>query len=203
MKAILGVIGVIVLAVIAFVGYQYWRLQQAAVEWESAEEIISESIEQEDRTWVVKFQSVIDKPLDQVWQAVQQPERSSEFISNFKKSELKKHEGNKKVIETQVQVLTLPVQTAVMEYTFDEANKSVDLKTLQSASQDLSASLKLEPSPDGKKTLLTYDAKATPKINVPLPVSAQKGAMRELFVKTVQAIKKGIEDEETKRKGAA
>ncbi|MGH7819009.1 MAG: SRPBCC family protein, partial [Candidatus Binatia bacterium] len=172
-------------------------------EWESPKEIIAESIEPLDRGWKIQFQSVVDRPLDQVWRAVQQPERSSEFIENFKKSELKKHEGNKKVIETQVQVLTLPLQTAVMEYTFDDAAKQVNLKTLQSATQDLTATLRLEPSPDGKKTLLTYDATATPKVNIPLPVSAQKGAMRELFVKTVQAIKKGIEDEERRRKAAA
>jgi carbon monoxide dehydrogenase subunit G len=203
MKVILGIVAAIVVLVVAFVGYQYWALQRAAVQWDSAEEIMAESIEQVDRTWKVHFESVIDKPLDQVWQAVQQPERSSEFITNFKKSELKKHEGNKKVIETQVQVLTLPLQTAVMEYTFNEPAKQVELKTLQSATQDLSATLKLEPSPDGKKTLLSYDASATPKVNIPLPVSAQKGAMRELFVKTVQAIKKGIESEEARRKAAA
>ncbi|MGH7859766.1 MAG: SRPBCC family protein, partial [Candidatus Binatia bacterium] len=166
-------------------------------------EIISETIEPLDRGWKVQFQSVVDWPLDQVWRAVQQPERSAEFIDSFKKSELKKHEGNKKVIETQVQVLTLPLQTAVMEYTFDEAGKQVQVKTLQSATQDLNATLALRASPDGKKTLVIYDATAVPKVNVPLPVSAQKGAMRELFVKTVQAIKKGIEDEEARRKPAA
>jgi carbon monoxide dehydrogenase subunit G len=202
-KIVLAVIGAVVLLVVAFLGYQYWRLQRAAVQWDSAEEILSESIEQVDRTWHVRFQSVVDRPIDQVWRAVQQPERSSEFIENFKKSELKRHEGNKKVVETQVQVLTLPLQTALMEYTFDESAKQVEVKTLQSATQDLTATLKLESSPDGKKTLLTYQATATPKVNIPLPVSAQKGAMREIFVKTVQAIKKGIEQEEAERRKAA
>ena len=203
MKAILGVVGAIVVLVVAFFGYQYWALQQAAVEWDSAKEIVAESIEQEDRTWKIRFQSVVDKPIDLVWQAVQQPERSSEFIDSFKKSELKKQEGTTKIIETQVQVLTLPLQTAVLQYAFDEEQKIVTVSTVQSATQDLNAKLKLEPSPDGQKTLLTYTATATPKINIPLPVSAQRGAFKELFVKTVRAIKRGAEEAQAQQKAKA
>jgi carbon monoxide dehydrogenase subunit G len=196
MKAVLWGVGVLVLVVLAVGGYWFYSLQQAAVQWDKASEIASESIEQEGNTWKIRFTSVIDKPLDRVWQAVQQPERSAEFIDSFKKSELKKHEGNKKVIEMQVQLLTLPIQTALLEFTFDEANKQVSVKTLVSAAQDLSATYKLDPSPDGTKTLFSYAADARAKVSVPLPVSSLKGAFKEQFVKTVRAIKKGVEQQD-------
>jgi carbon monoxide dehydrogenase subunit G len=147
------------------------------------------------------MESVIGKPIDKVWQALHRPERSSEFIPAFKKSELKKEEGNKKVVEFQVQVLTLPLQTFVVEITFDEANRRMGLKSL-SGPQDQNATYQLKAL-DPEKTLLTYAATATDKINVPLPLSVQKGAVREIFVNQMRAIVKGIESDEAKAKAAA
>jgi hypothetical protein len=63
--------------------------------------------------------------------------------------------------------------------------------------QDQNATYKLSALPEDK-TLLVYDATATDKISVPLPLSVQKGAVRELFVNQVRAIQKGIESDEAK-----
>lgn len=203
MKVVLGIVAAIVVVAALFLGYQYVQLQQAAVQWDDAKEILSESIEQEDRVWKVRLQAIIDEPIDLVWEAVQQPERSAEYVDSFKKSELEKQEGNSKTVLLQVQVLTLPVQTQIMKFTFDDETKSAKLTTVQSAAQDLTARYHLKPSPDGKKTLFTYEAEAEAKINVPLPVSAQKGAFKEIFVKTIRAIKKGIGEEKAKAAKAA
>lgn len=135
-----------------------------------------------------------------MWQADQQPERSAEHVDSFQKSELRKREGNKKTVFLQVQVLTLPAQTQIIEFAFDEATRSAKLTTVQGSAQDLTAKYDLKPSPDENRTLFTYEATAVSNINVPLPVSAQKGAFRELFVKIARAIKKGIEED---RKAAA
>jgi hypothetical protein len=40
--------------------------------------------------------------------------------------------------------------------------------------------------------LLTYQATLTDKGNLPLPLGVQKSAAREMFVATVQALKKGL-----------
>jgi hypothetical protein len=53
---------------------------------------------------------------------------------------------------------------------------------------------------DPNKTLLVLDGTAVDKVSVPLPLSVQKGAMRELFVNQVRAIQKGIEIDEAKAK---
>jgi carbon monoxide dehydrogenase subunit G len=201
MKAILGVVGVIVLLVVAFFGYKYWQLQQMAAMYKDAKEVAAESIEKDGSKWTIHMESVIGKPIDKVWRALHQPERSREFIEAFKKSELKKEEGNTKTVEFQVQVLTLPLQTFVVALTFDDASHTMSAKAL-SGPQEQSATYTLSELPENK-TLLVYDATATDKITVPLPLSVQKGAVRELFVNQMRAIAKGIESDEAKAKPAA
>lgn len=201
MKTVLAVVGGVVLLVIAFVAYKYVELSREAEKYKDAKEVVSESIEKDGTKWNVKFESVIAKPIDKVWAAMHQPERSAEFIDSFKKSELKKNEGNEKVVEIQVQVLTLPLQTFLADFHFDDADHQMMLKTL-SGPQDLNAVYQLR-SLGSDRTLLTYNATATDKVSVPLPLSVQKGAVRELFVKTIQAIEKGIEANDKERQQKA
>jgi hypothetical protein len=200
-KTILQAIGVVALLVAAYLGYQFWELQQMAAKYASAKEVAAESIEKDGPNWTIHFESVVAQPIDKVWRALQQPERSHEFIEAFKKSELKKGEGNKKTVEFDVQVLTLPVQTFVAELTFDDANHQMSLKTL-SGPQDQTATYQLRAL-DPNKTLLVYDAKATDRMSVPLPLAIQEGAVRELFVLQIRAIQKSIAADEAKSKAAA
>jgi len=201
MKAILAVVGVVILLAVAYVGFKYWQLQQMAAKYKDAKEVASESIEKDGSKWTIHMESVIGKPIDKVWKALHQPERSHEFIEAFKKSELKKEEGNVKTVEFQVQVLTLPLQTFVVQLTFDEPAHTMTAKAL-SGPQEQNATYRLTTLP-GDKTLLVYEATATDKITVPLPLSVQKGAVRELFVNQIRAIGKGIETEDAKAKPAA
>src|SRR5712692_3751017 len=169
MKAILAVVGVVILLAVAYVGFKYWQLQQMAAKYKDAKEVASESIEKDGSKWTIHMESVIGKPIDKVWKALHQPERSHEFIEAFKKSELKKEEGNVKTVEFQVQVLTLPLQTFVVQLTFDDAGHSVGLKTL-SGPQDQTATYQLTML-DPNKTLLVLDGTAVDKVSVPLPLS--------------------------------
>ncbi|MET0152968.1 MAG: hypothetical protein ABW298_10230 [Candidatus Binatia bacterium] len=201
MKALLAVIGVVLAVVGLYLGYRFWELQQMAAKYANAKEVAAESIEKDGPNWTVHFESVLAQPLDKVWRALHQPERSHEFIEAFKKSELKKEDGNKKTVEFDVQVLTLPVQTFVAELTFDDASHQMSLKTL-SGPQDQTATYQLRAL-DPNKTLLVYDAKATDRLSVPLPLAIQQGAVRELFVLQIRAIQKSIAAEEAKSKAAA
>lgn len=195
MKTIVGVVIGVAALVVAAGAWQYWRLQSAADSWGSAEELVLDEIVKDGRTWNVRLEAVIDKPIELVWEAMQQPERSAEFIpETFKKSELKSSGDGKKIVEMHVQVLTLPVQQFLAEMTYDADAKTVGVVT-KGGPQQLVATYRLEPSPDGRRTLLRYAGKAEERINVPLPESVQKGAMRELFVKQVRAIERGIEQE--------
>jgi carbon monoxide dehydrogenase subunit G len=200
MKGVLAAIAVVIVLVVAFLGYKYWQLQERAAKYANAKEVAEESIEKDGTKWTIHLESVLTQPIDKVWKALHQPERSHEFIEAFKKSELKKEEGNTKTVEFQVQVLTLPLQSFIVQLTFDDADHTMTAKTL-SGPQDQNATYRLS-SLDADKTLLVYDATATDKISVPLPLSIQKGAVRELFVNQIRAIEQGIAQDEAKRKAA-
>ncbi len=139
-----------------------------AAKYATAKEVAAESIDKDGSKWTIHFESVLAQPLDKVWKAMRQPERSHEFVGAFKKSELKKEEGNSKTVEFDVQVLTLPIQTFVAELTYDDADHQMSLKTL-SGPQDQTATYRLRAL-DPNKTLLVYDATAIDKLSVPLPL---------------------------------
>src|SRR5437764_10975890 len=162
MKGILAAVAVVIVLVVGFIGYRIWQAQQMAAKYANAKEIASESIEKDGSKWTLHIESVLAQPIDKVWKALRQPERSHEFIESFKKSELKKEEGNTKTVEFQVQVLTLPLQTFVVQLTFDDAAHTMTAKAL-SGPQDQNATYQLR-SLDANKTLLMYDATATDKI---------------------------------------
>jgi len=196
MKGILAAVAVVVVLVVGYIGFKYWQMQQMAAKYANAKEVAAESIEKDGSKWTLHMESVIAKPLDKVWRALKQPERSHEFIESFKKSDLKKEEGNAKTVEFQVQVLNLPLQTFVAQLTYNDSAHQVGLKTL-AGPQDQTATYTLTAL-DPNKTLLVLDGTAVDKVSVPLPLSVQKGAMRELFVNQVRAIQKGIEIDDAK-----
>ena len=138
------------------------------------------------------YVGVINGPIDKVQDAVWNVERSSSMVENIKKSELVKSEGNTKTMIMQFQALNLPVQQFTMDFTLDAPNHVVSFKSTQAQAADLEGRYKLEPSPDGTKTRITYEAKSTDKIAVPFPASVIESAQRETFVNTVRGVEKAL-----------
>jgi hypothetical protein len=198
MKAILAAVAVVFVLILAYVGYRFWRLQQLAAKYANAKEIAAESIEKDANKWIIHMESVLAHPIDKVWEALRQPERSHEYIEAFKKSELKKEEGNTKVVEFEVQLLTLPAQTFVLQLSYDDTRHRLTVKTL-SGPQDQDSTYQLTAL-GSDKTLLVMDGTAVDRITMPLPFAVQQGAMRELFVAQIRAIEKSIQAEAAKQK---
>jgi hypothetical protein len=73
---------------------------------------------------------------------------------------------------------------------FDDAAKTLKIKTLTSTIADIEGTYTLTGSPDGTKSLYTYDAKQTDKIALPISEDVQRSAIKESFVNQVRAIKK-------------
>lgn len=122
---------------------------------------------------------------------MKEPERLAEFSDQYKKSELLAESGNSKDLEILVMALG-NLQQFKMRLTFDDANKTVTLETLQSTLADIEGSYQIEPSPDGTKTLYIYKATQTDKIALPISTDVQRSALKESFVNQVKAIKKQI-----------
>jgi len=190
-KYLWGVLAVVVLGLIVF-GVQYYRVRSAALQWEKpVADILSEKLEKDAGTMSVEFTSRLDAPIEAVFRAFTEPERTREFSDTVRYSKLLRSEGNQKVVEFEMIVLGQP-QRVTIEFTFVPDEQRVRIKTIESQFSDLNGEYRLSPSPDGTKTLLTYTGAAKDKVKVPVPLAFQKSALRETFVSTIRALKKGL-----------
>jgi carbon monoxide dehydrogenase subunit G len=171
----------------------YFRAQNAAVKWEGPiEEIAAADIKKDGKVFTIKMESRIDAPPDKVWAAMKQPEKLSQNSDQYKKSDILKDEGNHKELELHVMALdNLQQLTVAMD--FDDASKTLKIKTLTSTIADIEGKYTLTPSPDGTKTLYAYEAKQTDKVALPISEDVQRSAIKESFVNQVRAIKKQVQ----------
>ena len=192
MKKILW--GVLVLCVVGLVtaGWWYLRLRSAAQQWEGpVAEILSEKLEKDTDTMEIEFTSRVDAPVDAVFRAFAEPERSQEFSDSVRYAKLLSSEGNRKTVEFEMVILGQP-QRLTLEFTFVPGEHRVTIRTIENQFSDLSGEYRLTPSPDGTKTLITYTGISKDKAKLPVPLALQKSALRETFVSTIRALKKGL-----------
>jgi hypothetical protein len=194
MKAILGVVGALVLLVAIYFGWTYYRIQQAVSG--PAAEIASESITRTADTWHVSFVSRFDAPVDRVFEAFTHPERAHEMApDNVLKSEIVKEDGNTKLVDVIGKLDILPpgfkVQNLRTEYTVYPDEKRITTRSIDFKLADIQAEYRFEPSPDGKTTILRFSQ--TSKDKAPMIVeSLQKGALRETYLTQVRAVNKAL-----------
>ena len=170
----------------------YFRARSAAVKWEGPiDEIASASLTKDGKVFTIAMESRIDATPDKVWEAMKHPEMLAKNSEQYKKSDILKDEGNHKELEIHVMALdNLQQLTVAMD--FDDAAHTLKLKTLTSTIADIDGTYSLTPSPDGQKTLYTYNAKQTDKVALPISEDVQRSAIKESFVNQVRAIKKQI-----------
>ncbi len=192
-KAVFGGIGVVVVVVLAYAGYQMVRLRGEAAKWSGPmKEIVEEQVTHDNNVTRARFVSLIDAPIDKVQKAVWDVEHSDQMVANIKLSKLLESNGNTKLLEMNLQALNLPLQNYTMEFTLHPDEHRVTFKTIKSQAQDIEGEYKLEASPDGTKTQLTYTSTARDKIAVPFPQSVLDSANRETYVNTIRGIEKFI-----------
>ena len=190
-KATWGLLALIGVGLV-FLGWRYYQLREAAQVWEGpVAEILSEKLEKQADTMTIEFTSRIDAPPATVFRAFTEPERSAEFSNIVRYAKLRQSEGNRKVVEFEMVILGQP-QQFTLEFTFLLEENRVVVKTVENQFSDLNGEYRLTPSPDGTKTLLTYSGTAQDKAKLPIPLALQKSALRETFVSTIQALKKGL-----------
>ena len=177
---------------VVFLGWRYHQLRTAAALWEGpVPEILSEKLDKDTDTMSIEFTSRIDAPVDVVFQAFSEPERGAEFSDHMRFSKLIRSEENKKTVEFDMVILGRPQQFS-LAFAFFPEERRIAVTTVENPLSDLTGEYRLVPSPDGTKTLLTYKGTSKDKTNLPIPLALQKSALRETFVTTIQALKKGI-----------
>ena len=177
-----------------FIGYKVLSLRSEAAKWSGPmKEIAEESITHEGSVTTARFVSIIDAPIDKVQKAMWDVEDLQNMVSsNFKLSKLMEAKGDTKLLDIQIQALTLPTFAYTMEFTLHPAEHRVTFKTIKSQAQDIEGNYQLDPSPDGTKTRLIYSTTSKDKVAVPFPQSVLDGAGREVFVNTVRGLQKVV-----------
>jgi len=98
MRAIVGIVVALVVAVVAYFAWTTYQIRQAATG--PAKEIVSESMAKSGDVWHVSFVSKFDAPVDKVYEIFSHPERSHELApDNVLKSEVVSEDGNTKTID--------------------------------------------------------------------------------------------------------
>jgi len=194
MKAILGILAVILLVVVAYFAWTSYQIRQAAVG--PAKEIVSESMSKSGDIWHVSFVSKFDAPVDKVYEIFSHPERSHELApDNVLKSEVVSEQDNTKVIDLVGKLDILPpgfkVQSIRTEYTLYPADHRITSKTVDFKLADINSEYKFEPTPDGKGTLLRFNQTSKDKGGIPVE-SVQKGALRETYVTQIRAVNRAL-----------
>ena len=196
MKALMWTVLAVFVGGAAFVGFRYYQITSEAAVWDGpVADILTEKMERQDTTLKVEFTSRLDAPPAVVLRAFSEPERSHEFSDAVRHSTLLQHEGNRKVVAFEMVVLGRP-QESTMAFTFLLDENRVLLETVENQFTDLHGEYLFAPSPDGAKTLLTYRGTSHDKTQMPVPLAVLKSAMRETFVSSIRALKKGIAEQQ-------
>ena len=192
-KVVIGAVVAVVVVVGGILVSKAMRLQSEAAKWSGpVKEIVEEELTREGKETHARYVSMIDGPSDAVLQAIWSVEESPKTVENIKMAKVLESKGDTKVVELNLQALTLPLQNLTTQWTIDREKKQVTFKTLKSQAQDIEALYAVEASPDGKRTRLTYTAVIREKIAVSLPQSVIDSANRETYVNTVRGIQKTV-----------
>ena len=192
-----NVVIAIIVVVAAAAGYYFYKLhgaQQAAVKWEGAvPEIVSENIQKDGDTTKIELASRIDAPVDAVFDAFEQPEKAQGMVDEIKMAKVVSGDDKKKTVEFHITTLG-QLQVFTVDLNYDKAANAVGIKTVEGVI-DIDGTYKLDASPDGKRTLVTYKATQKNKLPLPVPESVERSAIKEQFANLMKAIKKTLQQE--------
>lgn len=192
MRNVIIAIVVIAIAAGAWIFIKARGVQQAAVKWEGqVPEITSEKITKEKDLVSVNLTSRIDAPMDAVFDAFQHPERSQGLVEEIKVAKVVAGDDKKKTVEFHITTLG-QLQILTVDLTYDSDKKQIGIKTVEGVI-DIDGTYALSPSPDGKRTLVTYTATQRNKLPLPVPESVERSAIKEQFANLMRAIKKDLE----------
>lgn len=192
MRNVIIAIVVIAIAAGAWVFFKARGVQQAAVKWEGqVPEITSEKISKENEVVSVNLTSRIDAPVADVFESFQNPERSQGLVEEIKVAKVLSGDDKKKTVEFHITTLG-QLQVLTVDLTYQKDQNLVGIKTVEGVI-DIDGKYALTPSPDGKKTLVTYTATQRNKLPLPVPESVERSAIKEQFANLMRAIKKDLE----------
>lgn len=195
MKKVALLAGALALVAVVAAGAWFAHLQREAARWSGPfREIVEEELTHEEGETHSRFVTILDAPVERVQAAVWDLGRLGEIVPNFRIAKVLEERGDTKRVELGIQALTLPLMMYEMEFTNHPDEQRIAFRTVRSQAQDIEGEYRLEASPDGRRTRVTYVTVARDKIAVPFPRSVLDTAGRETFVNTVRGFQKLLQE---------
>jgi uncharacterized membrane protein len=192
MRNVIIAIVLVAVAAGAWIFFKARGVQQAAVKWEGqVPEITSEKITKDRDVVQVELTSRIDAPVADVFESFQNPERSQGLVEEIKVAKVLSGDDQKKTVEFHITTLG-QLQVLTVDLTYLKDQNTIGIKTVEGVI-DIDGKYALTPSPDGKKTLVTYSATQKNKLPLPVPESVERSAIKEQFANLMRAIKKDLQ----------
>jgi hypothetical protein len=182
MRTFLKIVGaVVVLIVIAFVGWRYYvghRALQAG--------LISQNITHEGDTWTADMQARVPAPVDSVYNALAD-------VQNIRSSAIKavrviSQDGNSKLVEMDLNGPADQTITARLQFQYDPANHRISYHTVESPMLDTDAHYSLDGE-GSSSTLITLHETTKFAQQIPVPDGVIKDVISQIFVAQLESLK--------------
>jgi hypothetical protein len=163
-------------------------------DWAQGENFLLEKTikENADGSVDMHFVSLVNAPGDELYKAFIDVDHHDQFIEGVTESKLVSSVGGtKRVVDVTNKVIGRPNRARV-EWTIDREHHAISFRTLEAEFTDNSAEYRVEPSPDGKRALITAEYHLRDKGGHPFPLHVLKQGVIDGYVGAVRSIKRKV-----------
>ncbi|HUO05494.1 MAG TPA: SRPBCC family protein [Candidatus Binataceae bacterium] len=184
MKTLLKIVGaVVVVAVLAFAGWQYQQMRRA-----KNAGLISEDITHDGSTWKADFTASIPAPEETVFNAIRDVEKTHN--DRLKAVRIVSQTENTKTVQMDFAGFGGQTQTLQLEFKYLPAEHKIVYRTVDNPMVDTHAEYDLSEIPGGTNIQCHETAKMLAE--VPAPDNVVKQVIRGLFVAQLESLKKSL-----------
>jgi polyketide cyclase/dehydrase/lipid transport protein len=181
MKTALRIVGVvIVLAVIAIVGWRYYQQRRA-----QRAGLLTENITHDGDVWKADFTALIPAPEQTVFDAIKNVENT--HSDQIKAVRVISQNGNKKTVDMDIAEPGGQVLTTELEFEYLPDEKKITYHTVNNPLLETQAVYQLRD--DGGGTFIDYHQNTRMLQSLPLPDGLVKEGIRGIFVAQLETLK--------------
>jgi hypothetical protein len=184
MKTVVKVLaGVIVLAVVAIVGWHYYQLRRARQAG-----LLTENITHDGDIWKADFTARIPAPEQTVFDAIKNVE--STHSDQVKSVRIVSQSGNKKTVDMDIDGPGGQVITTELAFEYMPDEKKIVYNTVNNPMFDTQAVYQL--SDEGASTFIDYHQNTRMLQSLPVPDGVIKQVIRGIFVAQLETLKRQL-----------
>jgi ribosome-associated toxin RatA of RatAB toxin-antitoxin module len=161
------------------------------IDWNAPENfLLHESSTRTDEGVVLEYVSLVDAPADRVYAALADVEHYPQFVPGVDLVNLLSVEDGRKTVQIAQRVIGRQTNAKV-QWTFFPDRRRIEFHTLQSNLSNNDGSWQIDPSPDGKRSLVhtRYVVHGGEGVGAAIPMGVLVSGTREAFLVGAKAVR--------------